>query len=176
MVRGDLELGAMTDFQTELAARLARNAELAKERAQAEVEMDRVEREAAEAAERRERELAQARLERHAELVEQLSSVAEGLKAASPEEFVVRLGWTQSGEEFIAKLSTRKLQPARSLLIELDRDDDEVLARWNSDLGGALELWRLLEVDGRLLAELVLQVADQDLWKSLTTPPPFPST
>ncbi len=166
----------MTDFQTELAARIARNAELAKQRAQAEEEMDRAERDAAEAAERRERELAQARLDRHAELVDQLTAVANGLKAASPEEFVVRLGWTQSGEEFIAKLSTRKLAPARSLLVELDRDDDEVLARWHSDLGGALELWRLLEVDAQLLAELVLQVADQELWKSLDAPPPFPAS
>lgn len=165
----------MTDFQTELAARLARNAELARERADAEDEMDRAQRDAAEAAERRERELAQARRDRHAELVEQLTTVANGLKAASPDEFIVRLGWTQSGEEFIAKLSTRKLTPARSLLIELDRDDDEVLVRWHSDVGGALELWRLLEVKPPLLAELVLQVADQEMWKGLQAPPPFPS-
>lgn len=164
----------MTDFQTELQARLARNAELAQQRAQAEAEMDRAERERAEAEVQRARDLAQARIDRHAELVEQLSAVANGLKAASPDEFVVRLGWTASHEEFIAKISTRKLSPARSLLVELDRDDDEVLARWRSDVGDALELWRLLEVDGPLLAELVLQVADQELWAKRNAPPPFP--
>lgn len=166
----------MTDFQTELAARLARNAELAQQRADAEAEMDRAvkEREAAEA--QRVRDLAQARLDRHAELVEQLTAVANGLKAASPDEFIVRMGWTHAGEDFLAKISTRKLVPARTLLIELDRDDDEVLARWRSEVGDALELWRLLEVEPRLLAELVLQVADQDLWKGRTAPPPFPGS
>ncbi len=165
----------MTDFQSELAARLARNAELAQERAQAEQEMDRAVREREEAERRRVAELAEARVTRHRELADQLRSVAEGLKAASPDEFVVRLGWTPSGEEFIARISTRKLRPARTLLVELDRDDDEVLARWKSDVGDALELWRLLEVDAPLLAELVLQVADQELWKGRTAPPPFPA-
>ncbi len=166
----------MTDFQTELAARLARNAELAQQRAEAEAEMDRAvkEREAAEA--QRVRDLAQARLDRHAELVEQLTAVANGLKAASPDEFIVRMGWTHDGEDFLAKISTRKLVPARTLLIELDRDDDEVLARWRSEVGDALELWRLLDVDPPLLAELVLQVADQELWKGRTAPPPFPGS
>jgi len=165
----------MTDFQSELAARLARNAELARERAQAEQEMDRAVREREEAERRRVAELAEARVTRHRELAEQLRTVAEGLKAASPDEFVVRLGWTPTGEEFIARISTRKLRPARTLLVELDRDDDEVLARWKSDVGDALELWRLLEVDAALLAELVLQVADQELWKGLSAPPPFPA-
>jgi DNA primase len=164
----------MSDFQNQLAERLARNAELARQRTEAEAEMDRAAREADEAEQRRQAELAQARLDRHAELVKQLTTVANGLKQASPEEFIVRLGWTASGEEFIAKISTRKLSPARALLVELDRDDDEVLARWRSDVGDALELWRLLEVDGELLAELVLQVADQDLWKGRSAPPPFP--
>jgi hypothetical protein len=77
---------------------------------------------------------------RHGELVEALQAAANELKRADPEGFVVRLGWTESREEFIAKISTRLLEPARSLLIELDRDDDEVLARWHSDLGDALEL------------------------------------
>jgi len=165
----------MTDFQSELAARLARNAELARERAQAEQEMDRAVREREEAERRRVAELAEARVTRHRELAEQLRTVAEGLKAASPDEFVVRLGWTPTGEEFIARISTRKLRPARTLLVELDRDDDEVLARWKSDVGDALELWRLLEVDAPLLAELVLQVADQELWKGRAAPPPFPA-
>jgi hypothetical protein len=164
----------MNDFSTELAARLARNAELARQRAEAEAEMDRTVAAREEAERRRQRELADARLARHAELVDHLTTVANGLKAASPEEFVVRLGWTQSGEEFIAKISTRKLAPARALLVELDRDDDEVLARWRSDVGTALELWRLLEVDAELLTGLVLQVADQELWKGRTSPPPFP--
>ena len=85
-----------------------------------------------------------------------------------------RLGWTESGEEFIAKLSTRLLEPARSLLIELDRDDDEVLARWHSDVGSSLELWRLLEVDDDTITAMVLQVADQDQWREAKRPPPFP--
>lgn len=166
----------MSDFAAELAARLERNAELARERAAAEEAMDRAARDAEEAERRRQAELAEARLQRHASLVGDLQRVAEGLKQASPDEFVVRLGWTASGEEYIAKISTRALTPARALLIELDRDDDEVLARWRSDVGNALELWRLLEVDGQLLADLVLQVADQDLWQRATAPPRFPQT
>jgi multidrug efflux pump subunit AcrA (membrane-fusion protein) len=166
----------MTDFQAELAARLARNAELAQERARAEQEMDRAVREREEADRRRQIELVEARHARHGELVEQLRTVAEGLKAASPDEFVVRMGWTPSGEEFIARISTRKLSPARTLLVELDRDDDEVLARWRSEVGDSLELWRLLEVDAQLIAELVLQAADQDLWRGRAAPPPFPAS
>jgi hypothetical protein len=165
----------MTDFQSELAARLARNAEMARDRARAEQEMDRAVEEKAAAEARRDEALIAARQERHADLAAQLKAVADGLKAASPDEFVVRLGWTPSGEEFIARISTRKLHPARTLLIELDRDDDEVLARWRSDVGDSLELWRLLEVDPPLLAELVLQVADQQLWRGATAPPAFPT-
>jgi hypothetical protein len=56
----------------------------------------------------------------------------------------------------------------------LDRDDDEVLARWNSDVGSSLELWRLLEVEPDIITALVLQIADQELWKDATRPPPFP--
>ncbi len=162
------------DFETALRARIARNAELAAERARAEHEMDRAVEEAAARAERERAELAAAQRERHAQLVEALSAAARGLKEADPEGFIVRLGWTQSGEEFIAKISTRLVEPARSLLIELDRDDDEVLARWRSDLGNALELWRLLEVEPPLLQQLVLQVADQELWRGADRPPPFP--
>jgi len=164
----------MTDFQTELAARLARNAELAQQRAEAEAEMDRAVREREQADTQRERDLARGRLDRHAELVAQLTQVADGLKTASPEEFIVRHGWTAAGEEFIAKITTRKLDPPRTLIVELDRDDDEVLARWRSEVGNSLELWRLLEVDPPMLAELVLQVADQELWKGRSSPPPFP--
>jgi hypothetical protein len=162
------------DFHTALQAKLARNAELAEERARAEQEMDRAQRDAAER-ERREREdRVAAERERHSLLVDALTQAAHGLKQASPEGFIVRLGWTQSGEEFIAKISTRLVEPSRSLLIELDRDDDEVLARWRSEVGDALELWRLLEVGPDLLQELVLQVADQELWRGASRPPAFP--
>lgn len=164
----------MSDFETALQQKLARNAELAQQRKDAEREMERWELRRAEEAEQRERELAVARRERHAQLVEALTAVAERLKAAQPEGFVVRLGWSASGEEFIAKMSTRLLEPARTLFIELDRDDDEVLARWRSDVGSSLELWRLLEVDGDVLAQLVLQLADQDYWREAKRPPPFP--
>lgn len=164
----------MGDFETALQAKLARNAELAKERAQAEQEMDRLEREAAERAEREEAERRAAARARHRELVDRLTEAAGALKAHSPESFVVRMGWTASGEEYIAKISSRRLTPSRSLFIELDREDDEVLVRWNSERGKALELWRLLEVGPELLDALVLQVADQDLWRETPRPPAFP--
>lgn len=165
----------MNDFEEALAAKLARNAEIARERQDNVAAMARYEEEQAEEAQRDQERLRAERRARHGELVAALTDAAQGLKAASPEGFVVRLGWTQSGEEFIAKISTRLMEPARSLLIELDRDDDEVLARWHSDMGNSLELWRLLDVDAALLHELVLQVADQDLWRQQTrTPPPFP--
>lgn len=165
----------MSDFESALQAKLARNEQLAREREDNVAAMARYEHEQAEAAREEQARLTVARQQRHAELVEALSEAANGLKAASPESFVVRLGWTESGEEFIAKISTRLMEPARSLLIELDRDDDEVLARWHSDLGHSLELWRLLEVEPALLHELVLQVADQELWRAQTrNPPPFP--
>ena len=164
----------MSDFESALQARLASNAELAQRREQAEEQMDRAQTAAAErerqAAEQRRR----AREARHGELTTHLRRVAEELKQASPEEFVVRMGWTESGEEFIARISTRLLHPARTLLIELDRDDDEVLVRWHSDVGHALELWRLLEVSPQMLSTLVLQVADQALWREADSPPPFP--
>lgn len=166
----------MSDFSTELAARLTRNAELARERAAAEEAMDRAARDAEQAERDRQREIAAARLARHAELVTVLTELAERLKQASPDEFVVRLGWSASGEEFLAKISTRRLSPARTLLVELDRDDDEVLARWHSEVGNALELWRLLEVEAPLLGEMVLQVADQQLWQRASKPPPLPSS
>jgi hypothetical protein len=166
----------MTDFEANLRAKLERNAELAEERAMAEQEMDRAQKDAIERERREQEERMASQRERHGILVQALSDAAQGLKAMSPEGFIVRLGWTQSGEEFIAKISTRLLEPARSLLIELDRDDDEVLARWHSDVGNALELWRLLEVQPATLQELVLQVADQELWRTSRRPPPFPAT
>lgn len=164
----------MSDFETVLRAKLARNAELAEEHAQAEREMDRAAAERQAEEEHQRRELQAAQRQRHGALVEHLLTVAQTLKQSSPDEFIVRTGWTQSEEEFIAKLSTRGLDPARSLFIQLDRDDDEVLARWTSAVGTSIELWHLLEVDPTLLTELVLQLADQELWKGRTTPPPFP--
>ena len=173
MARCD-RLGAMTDFEAALQEQLARNAEHAQERAAAEAELDRIQAER-EASEREEAQRRQdERNARHAELAEHLATVAAQLKAASPEQFIVRTGWTQTGEEFLAKISTRKTVPARSLLVELDRDDDQVMARWNTDIGNAVELWRLLEVTPALLTRLVLQVADAQLWHGASAPPPFP--
>lgn len=164
----------MTDFESALQAKLARNAEIARERADAERAMDRARAEAEERERRRAAELAEARKVRHAELAEHLQQLATQLMQASSDAFVVRTGWTESGEEFIAKISTRGLDPARSLIVELDRDDDEVLARWSADVGNSLELWRLLEVEPPLLTELLLQVTDQDLWRGASSPPRFP--
>jgi hypothetical protein len=164
----------MGDFEAALQAKLARNAELAKEREQAEQEMDRLREQQAEENIRREHQRRQTQMARHGELVEALQAAANQLKQADSEGFVVRLGWTESRQEFIAKISTRLVHPARSLFVELDRDDDEVLVRWHSDIGNALELWRLLEVPPPLLQQLVLQVADQELWRELDRPPPFP--
>ncbi len=165
----------MSDFESALQAKLVRNAELAREREAAEAKMDEAKAARADADRRAAEELAAARDARHAELAAHLERVAGQLKVASPGSFVVRTGWTESGEEFIAKVSTRGLDPARSLLVELDRDDDEVLARWSTDVGNALELWRLLEVSPELLTALVLQAADQDLWRGADAPPPFPA-
>ena len=164
----------MTDFEAALQAKLARNTELAEQRAAAEVEMDRVKEEQRLAAEREASESRAAQHARHAELVDHLTRLLGQLKEASSDTFVVRTGWTPSGEEFIAKVSTRQLEPGRSLFIELDRDDDEVLARWTSDVGNTLELWHLLEVQPDALTELVLQVADPELWRGRSKPPPFP--
>ena len=164
----------MSDFESALQDRLARNAELADRRARAEREMDQAKAEAEEQARRAAEEQRAAQVAHHRELTEHLGTVTDGLKRASPEQFVVRMGWTQSGEEFIAKISTRGLDPARSLFIELDRDDDEVLVRWHSDVGRSLELWRLLEVTPGMLSTLLLQVADQALWRGADGPPPFP--
>lgn len=164
----------MSDFESELEATLARNAEAAQRRVEAEAEMDRVVADKAEEERRLAEEQAAQRSARHAELAEHLQSLAAQLKRSAPDAFVVRVGWTESGEELIAKLSTRQTTPARSLFIELDRDDDEVLARWTSDLGSAVEMWRLLEVDRGVLTRLVLQVADAEQWRG-QRPPPFPA-
>lgn len=164
----------MTDFQDALRARLQRNEEIAREREAAERKMDRVKVRQTEEAERRRREAEQARAERHAELVEHLQGLMRELVAAAPQQLDARAGWTQSGEEFVAKFATVQLQPRRSLLIELDRDDDEVLARWSSQMGDTVEMWRLSEFTREMLGELVLQVIDDELWRGRTRPPEFP--
>jgi len=165
----------MTDFEQDLQARLARNAELAAERVRAEDEMDKAKARAEADERQRQAELEESRRQRHAELTAAVEQLVGQLKTSAPEQFIVRTGWTSSGEEFIAKISTRQLTPARTLFIELDRDDDEVLARWTSDVGNTIELWRLLEVSPTLLGELILEVADQELWARASAPPPFPS-
>ena len=164
----------MSDFESELAARLARNSEIAQERADnteamREWEEQRAQREEREAAER-----AEARRSRFEELATQLERVATQLKESAPEQFVVRVGRTGEGDQVVARISSRVLEPARALLVELDLPDDEVLARWTSDVGGSLEMWRVMEVEDSLLTELVLQVADQELWRSARRPPAFP--
>ena len=164
----------MSDFESALQAKLARNAELDQQRRDAEVEMDMAKERAEQAEKDRLAEEQKARDDRHGELAEALQTLANQLKQASPETFIVRMGWTESREEFITKISTRTLSPARSLFIELDHDDDEVLVRWTTDVGNSIELWRLLEFTPEMLAELVLQIADQDIWRRATAPPDFP--
>lgn len=159
----------MSDFSDALQARLSNNEELAAQRQQAEAEMERLRQEAEQA----ERDQDEARNARHAELATHLKSVADQLKASKPDSFIVRTGWTESGEEFIVKLSTRQMSPKRVLFVEVDRDDDEVVARWTSDLGMAVEIWRLLEVTPAMLTEMVLQVADDAAWRG-ERPPAFP--
>src|SRR5690349_7673757 len=127
----------MSDCNDALAARLAAIEELAAKRAAAEEEMDRVKREAEEAA----AQLVQSKRDRHAELAAHLGHVAEQLKASRPDSFIVRTGWTDSREEFVAKVTTRQMTPKRTLFIDVDRDDDEVLARWTSDVGNSVEIY-----------------------------------
>jgi hypothetical protein len=170
------ERATMTDFEQSLQARLARNAELAAERAKAEEEMDRARADAEEQERQRQADLSLARSDHHTELTKTCQDLVDQLKTSAPEQFVVRTGWTSTGEEFIAKVSTRQLRPARTLFIELDRDDDEVLARWTTDVGNTIELWRLLEVTPGMLGEMLLQIADQELWDGATAPPPYPTS
>ena len=166
----------MTDFEAALQQQKARNAEIAQQRIAAEQEMDRA-LEAKREAERQEaaRQL-QERNDHHAELADHLGHLAAQLKASAPETFIVRTGWSSSGEEYRAKISTRQTSPSRSLLIDLDRDDDQVLARWNSELGNTVELWRLMEVTATMLTELLLQIGDESLWSRATAPPAFPAS
>lgn len=164
----------MDGFEDVLKAKLARNAELAQEQERAEREAERLRAAHAAETERRERELDQARRARHAELVERLQRLAEQVDLTSPEHLVVRMGWSASGEEFMAKVQTIQLRPSRSLLVQLDRDDDQVLARWSSTVGDAVEMWRLLEFSPEMLDELFLQALDQELWYRRDSPPSFP--
>ena len=168
-------IGAMTDFEAALAEQLSRNADLVEQRKQAEAEMDRAAAEREEAARQQAQREQDERDAHHAALAEHLGKVAAQLKAASPDSFIVRSGWTPSGEEFRAKISTRQTRPARSLMIEVDRDDDQVMARWTTDVGNSIELWRLLQVTPAMLSQMVLQVADEGLWRTGGSPPPFPS-
>lgn len=163
----------MSDFEATLRDKLQRNAQLAEDRDRAEEEMDRAaeraqEKVAAEQAERRRRQD-----ERHAQLAGRLEQLVATVREAAPH-VDVRAGWSASGEEYLAKLTTTRVRPRRSLTIELDRDDDEVLARWHSAVGDSLELYHLLEFDEDMLHELVLQVIDDELWNRRTTTPPFP--
>lgn len=160
----------MSEFEDALEATLSRNRELEEQRARAEAELER----AREEEEARERQRMEDLRARHAELAEAVRDLAARLKQARPDSFIVRSGWTESGEEFIVRISTRQMRPKRVLFIEVDRDDDEVLARWTSDLGGAIEIWRLREVSREMLAQLVLQVADDEAWRG-DRPPPFPT-
>lgn len=160
----------MSEFEDALEATLSRNRELEERRARAEAELER----AREEEEARERQRVEDLRARHAELAEAVRDLAARLKQARPDSFIVRSGWTESGEEFIVRISTRQMRPKRVLFIEVDRDDDEVLARWTSDLGGAIEIWRLREVSREMLAQLVLQVADDEAWRG-DRPPPFPT-
>ena len=159
----------MSDFSDALNQRLSQNAELAERREAAEEEMDKVRRDREAAA----KALVERKRSQHATLSDHVKTVADQLKASKPESFIVRTGWTESGEEFIAKMSTRQMRPKRSLFIEVDRDDDEVLARWTSDVGSAIEIWRLLQVTPEMLTEMVLQVADDAAWAA-GQPPAFP--
>jgi hypothetical protein len=165
----------MTDFETALQEQLARNADLAQQRAEAEQEMDRAIQARLEAERQEAARQLEARNARHTELADSLARLAAQLKAADPETFIVRSGWSSSGEEYRAKISTRKTSPARTLLIDLDRDDDQVVARWNSEVGESIELWRLLDFTPQMLAQLLLQVADQSQWDRATAPPAFPA-
>ncbi|HWH33041.1 MAG TPA: hypothetical protein VNU01_10255 [Egibacteraceae bacterium] len=163
----------MSGFEDKLRERLESNAALAEQRAAAEAEMDRAALQAQQEAAAAERELRASRDARHAELAARLEDLLDMLRG-SGQRLEVRAGWSASGEEFYARLATHAGWPQRVLSLELDRDDDEVLARWHSDVGNTLELWRLLEFDVEMLEELVLQVIDDELWRGASAPPAFP--
>lgn len=163
----------MSDFDDALQQRLARNEQLATARARAEEEMDQAAERIAEQVEQERRVERERQDARHAELSQRLEALVSKMRSAAPH-LDVRAGWSASGEEYLAKFTTTGVRPRRSLTLELDRDDDEVLARWHSAVGDSLEIWHLLEFDPPMLDELVLQVIDDDLWARQTEPPAFP--
>lgn len=169
-----LKGGMIDDFENTLKAKLERNVEVARARQEAERELARREADRRAEEERRRQEQAAARDARHEKLVDHLQVLVGRLEEQATESVDARIGWTASGEEFVAKLTTVQLRPKRSLLIELDRDDDEVLARWHSDVGNAVEMWRLSGFTPEMLTRLVLQLVDEELWHGRTTTPPFP--
>lgn len=164
----------MTDFEDALRGRLAHNEQLAEEQQRAEREMDRAARERQEEQRRRRARRLEQQRARHTELTDHVQEVMAELEETAAEQVVVRAGWTESGEEFVAKLQTVGMDPRRSLLLELDRDDDEVLVRWRSEVGDSLERYRLTRVTTDMLDELVLSLVDQSLWQLRTGPPSFP--
>ncbi|MDP9021746.1 MAG: hypothetical protein M3N57_03415 [Actinomycetota bacterium] len=164
----------MDDFQDALRARLTRNVELEHERQNAEQQRLRDEQERAERDAGRAEARSQARARRHAELVERLRALLGQLEAEAAESVVSRSGFSETGEEFVTEVTTVRRTPRRTLFIELDRDDDEVLARWTSEVGDSIEMWRLLDFAPEVLDELVLQVVDDELWHSASRPPAFP--
>lgn len=163
----------MNDFDDALQARLQRNQELAEERERAEEEMDRAAERVEEQQRREAEELRRRQDERHRELADRLEEMVAAIRTTAPE-VDVRAGWSRSGEEYLARFGSTS-RPKRSLTVELDRDDDEVLARWHSDVGDSLELWHLLEFDTGMLEQLVLQVIDDELWSAAKRPPAFPA-
>lgn len=164
----------MSDFDERLRERLDRNQQLAEERAHAETEMDAAAERAAERVARDAEDVRRRQDERHAELAERLTALVDHVRDAV-EDITVRAGWSASGEEYLARFATIDARPRRALSIELDRDDDEVLARWHSAVGDSMELYHLLEFDTGMLEELVLQVLDDGLWGDLKSPPGFPN-
>lgn len=164
----------MADFQDALQAKLTRNVEVDREHEQEERERRLAEAEHREEQERRHREEQERRDARHAELVAHLQGLLAEVERSATADFVSRGGWTESGEEFVVKVTSVRLSPRRSLFVELDRDDDEVLARWTSEVGESIEMWRLLEFTPDMLDELLLKLVDQEIWRDASRPPPFP--
>lgn len=163
--------GVMDDFSDALDATLSRNVELQRERDEAERAQRQRREEQRREEERRRQEQREHSNAHHEELVGRLQQLLVQLQERAGESVVSRGGWTESGEEFVVKLSTVRMSPHRSLFLELDRDDDEVLVRWTSDVGNSVEVWRLLEFTPEMLRELILQLIDQELWVDAARPP-----
>lgn len=165
----------MSDFTDALRRTLDNNEQVDAERAEQRRHQERLAEERREELERQEREQQALRDARHAELVDHLRSLLGELEASAPQSFVTRGGWTESGEEYVVKAASVQLHPKRSLFIELDRDDDEVLVRWSSSVGESIEMWRLLEFRPDMLRTLLLQLVDQSVWHDASRPPTFPA-